>query len=201
MRRRWPVKIPLNPYHGTSLSIAFTTITVATLKIWTGALSPDFLAVCQPIANATMPRFGDYICRGNAAEVREARMSFPSSRAAYAAAGLAMASLYLGGRSRAWVVGDMGGGSRAWAVVISVAPVVGAIFVATTALVDNVHHTEDILAGLLIGLSFSYLAYRFYYRSLFDARSTGAPKCSPECGENGALNVREGDLETFVEAI
>ena len=164
-----------------------------------GRLRPDFLARC---AFSVLKQ----ACTGDAELIREGRLSFPSGHSARTASGLGMLALYLAGKTKALLLdgGAWRRGGRSVAVLSIVGPVIGVIYVgevmgdhdqpapcptdqfitAVSRLQANMHHWEDVLVGDIIGFTFAYLVYRFYFPSPFvDSAYIGKPKAEAE--ENG----------------
>ena len=54
-------------------------------------------------------------------------------------------------------------------------PVLGAILIAASLIIDYYHHWYDILAGSIIGTMFAFGSYRFQYTNIWDYRFNHIP--------------------------
>jgi len=87
--------------------------------------------------------------------------SFFSGHSSLSFAGLGFLTWYLAGKVH--LFDRRGHTVKAW---ISLAPLAGALLVAITRTMDSRHHWQDVLVGSLVGLGFSFFAYRQYYPPL-----------------------------------
>ncbi|KAJ3036193.1 hypothetical protein HDV00_002989 [Rhizophlyctis rosea] len=162
-------------------TVAYTQLLIYTIKMLIGRLRPDFLARCDWSVLKQA-------CTGDPELIRTGRMSFPSGHSGRTAAGLGLVALYLAGKTKVAVFdGAWRHGGRVAAAVVCVgAPLCGAVYVAITRLQGNMHHPTDVIVGDLIGFSFAYIVYRFYFPSPFvDSAYTGLPKAEAE--EDGVV--------------
>ena len=91
--------------------------------------------------------------------------SFPSGHSSFAFSGLGYLTLFLAGqlhtlRPRA----DLA------RVLITFAPVIGAMLIAMSRMADYRHDVYDVTVGSVLGALVSYFAYRRYWRPLGDVR-------------------------------
>lgn len=118
-------------------------------KCSVGRLRPHFLDVCNSTYTCIFPEEHDYItnyvCQGPEDLLREARMSFPSGHATFAAFTMVFASLFLQFRFH-W------NGSDFVRPLIQLALVSFAFYVGLSRISDNMHHWSDVLTGFLIGI-------------------------------------------------
>jgi len=139
-------------------------------KILIGGLRPNFLQICQPDISKAQGQgyYGLYydhsICTGPIKEVYDALESFPSGHSSAAFAGLLYVSLYLNAKLKLW--GDLY--PRSWKLFVVFFPILAATVLSLTRLLDYTHHWYDIMAGAIIGISFSFVAYRMQYYSIFN---------------------------------
>lgn len=131
-------------------SLSLTFFATNLIKVTVGRLRPDFLERCQPNAQLT--------CTGDAESIREGRRSFPSGHTSTAFAGGMFLSLYLWGKLK-----PLGKNGAFWKVFLSISPLFGATMMGVSRIIDNRHHWEDVLVGALLGIGFSWLAYRLNF--------------------------------------
>ncbi|RKO91601.1 phosphatidic acid phosphatase type 2/haloperoxidase [Blyttiomyces helicus] len=108
-------------YAGMVLAVVLVTSMLVTnvVKAWAGRLRPDFLARCAPINN---------ICTGSLHLVLEGRRSFPSGHSSTAFSGMGFLTFWLAQTTR--VFGAPAGEGVAWRVMVSLAPLFWATYVA-----------------------------------------------------------------------
>lgn len=155
---------------GLSMSIAFTLFVTTTVKLMVGRPRPDFIARCfggeiPPEIPWRVP--GYPACTGDEAKITEGRKSFPSGHSSIAFAGLLYLTLYLadflGVFSDGKTPANAGDGKASprhpWALFVSLAPSLGAAYIAASRTSDYWHHCTDVLAGAILGSTVAYLAY------------------------------------------
>ena len=59
---------------------------------------------------------------------------------------------------------------QTWSLILSVAPLVVAMMVAITRVMDYRHHWQDVTVGALLGLLIAYISYRLYFPPITDER-------------------------------
>ncbi|TFK48551.1 lipid phosphate phosphatase 1 [Heliocybe sulcata] len=143
--------------------------TVECLKNRVGRLRPDFLARCKWDAAAET-------CTGKAASIMDGRRSFPSGHSSTAFAGMTFLALWLAGQTTAWcftapVSGREIAASRLGRLLLTLAPLAWATWVAVSRLEDYRHHKEDVIVGAFIGTLCSGICYFIYWPSPFSADS------------------------------
>ncbi|XP_074643887.1 putative phosphatidate phosphatase [Tubulanus polymorphus] len=113
-----------------------------------GRLRPYFLTVCKPLAsacaNGTFITSTD-VCTGNSAEIREARLSFPSGHASYVWYCALYLAIYIQVHMK-WK------GSTLLKHCLSGAALLIACYVCFTRVSDYKHHPSDVIAGAFIGI-------------------------------------------------
>jgi len=139
-------------------------------KILIGGLRPNFLSICKPDLSLAQGQgyyglyFDHSVCTGDKKLVYDAAESFPSGHSSAAFSGLLFLSLYLNAKVKLW--GDLY--PRSWKLFLVFFPILAATVLSLTRLLDYTHHWYDILAGALIGITFSFAAYRMQYCSIFN---------------------------------
>ncbi|KAK9474783.1 phosphatidic acid phosphatase type 2/haloperoxidase [Dipodascopsis tothii] len=206
-RRLWELNCALL---GLGLSIMLTLLITSSIKNIVGRPRPDAIARCMPRAGATDPPFmlstvADVCTNPDKAVVMEGWRSFPSGHSSTAFAGLAYLAFFLGGRVR--VLDNRG---EVWKAALTLAPLLLAVVIACTRIMDKWHHGTDVLAGSLLGLATAWVAYRQYYPSLadvdkagraWDLRSWGSVRADyvPSSAASSMLGYDQLDEEAQVE--
>ncbi|KAJ7429014.1 phosphatidic acid phosphatase type 2/haloperoxidase [Mycena latifolia] len=154
---------------GLTVSFALMGTFVELVRITVGRPRPDFIARCNPFANATNGHFFGLanvtVCQTAASDflIKDGMRSFFSGHACLSAAGLGFNSLYWAGKfhlfnQRAYT-------SKAWLVF---SPLMVSIYISMTRVVDHRHHWEDVTLGFFLGLLSTYIFYRQFYPPLHD---------------------------------
>nr|XP_035145932.2 phospholipid phosphatase 2-like isoform X1 [Callithrix jacchus] len=146
---------------GAAVSQSLTDLAKYTI----GRLRPNFLAVCDPewsrincLAYVQLER----VCRGNAADITEARLSFYSGHASFGMYCMVFLALYVQARL-CWKW------ARLLRPTVQFFLVAFALYVGYTRVSDHKHHWNDVLAGLLQGALVAGLTVR-YISDFFTAR-------------------------------
>lgn len=139
-------------------AFALTALGTQALQIAAGSLRPDWFERCRP--NVETLR-----CTGNAEVVYEGRRSFPSFQASLAFAGATYLSLYLAGHMKLW-----DGKGWFWKVPVLLLPLVGAVALSVSPVLEHRHHLRDVVVGGVLGAGFAVLAYHLNFHTLWDKR-------------------------------
>uniref|UniRef100_A0A2K5QJP6 Phosphatidic acid phosphatase type 2/haloperoxidase domain-containing protein n=1 Tax=Cebus imitator TaxID=2715852 RepID=A0A2K5QJP6_CEBIM len=134
-------------------------------KYTIGRLHPNFLAVCDPEWSRVNCSFSlqlERVCRGNVADVTEARLSFYSGHASFGM--YCMVFLVYVQARLCWKW------ARLLRPTVQFFLVAFALYVGHTRVSDHNHHWSDVLAGLLQGTLVAGLTVR-YISDFFKARS------------------------------
>ncbi|XP_058137101.1 phospholipid phosphatase 2 isoform X2 [Dasypus novemcinctus] len=133
-------------------------------KYMTGRLRPNFLAVCDPdwsLVNCSV-YVPPEVCRGQPADVTEARLSFYSGHSSFAMYCMIFLALYVQARlCWRW--------ARLLRPTLQFLLVAFALYVGYTRVADHKHHWSDVLAGLLQGALVAVLTVH-YISDFFKAR-------------------------------
>lgn len=98
----------------------------------------------------------------NEAMVLDARKSFPSGHSSMSAAGLGFLTMYAFGKLGSFhAFAPVEDRYARWMVALS--PSFVAIIVGATRVMDNKHHWQDVVTGLLLGFVLAWAAYRLHY--------------------------------------
>mmetsp|Transcript_21177 Transcript_21177/g.58921 ORF Transcript_21177/g.58921 Transcript_21177/m.58921 type:complete len:198 (-) Transcript_21177:1142-1735(-) len=141
------------------------------IKLYVGYLRPVFLDFCQP--NGSFTRCTD------PEEADEARKSFPSGHSSLTVSGLLLLCLFLDrkfgvSQIQSWrtkgasdntvhMVYTSEPSARRIITVLCYTPMLVAMFVATSRLVDNKHFPADVVGGALLGGSLACWSHRIYF--------------------------------------
>ncbi|TVY82623.1 Lipid phosphate phosphatase [Lachnellula suecica] len=154
------------------------TFVVMILKQFIGGFRPNFIEVCQPDMSLAFKEIGKErywlnvtACTGVPYEIKKAMQTFPSGHAANSFAGATFISLYLNAKLK--VFADHA--SSMSALLVTIAPLIGATLVSGSMYISYQHHAVDIVFGIIIGLSLGILTYRSRYTAVFDFRYNHIP--------------------------
>ncbi|KAI0642244.1 lipid phosphate phosphatase 1 [Trametes meyenii] len=153
---------------GSGLSNVITEF----LKNRVGRLRPDFLDRCKWDKQLK-------VCTGKLDKVLDGRRSFPSGHSSTAFAGMMFLSLWIAGATGAWrLTESVPGGSvlrsKVARLLLSLAPLIFATWVAVSRVEDYRHHKEDVIVGSLIGAASATIAYFIYWPNPFTAQGPSA---------------------------
>ncbi|KAK9956131.1 hypothetical protein ABG768_013885 [Culter alburnus] len=156
---------------GCAVSQSFTDIA----KVSVGRMRPHFLDVCQPdysSINCSLGYITQYICRGDASKVQEARKSFFSGHASFSMYTMLYLSFYLQSRFT-WR------GARLLRPLLQFTLLMMAFYTGLSRVSDHKHHPTDVLAGFVQGALVAY-CIAFYVSDLFKPKAKAAtPPPSP----------------------
>ncbi|KAL6775715.1 DPP1 [Auxenochlorella protothecoides x Auxenochlorella symbiontica] len=137
-------------------AVVITGLITNLIKLNVARPRPDFVARCWPGgATPAFTSLGVPLCSAAALDWEEGLKSFPSGHTAWSSAGLGYASLWLLGALRCF-----DGAARPARLAVALLPLALAGWVGMTRLQDCWHHTEDVLAGLGLGLAVAWACYR-----------------------------------------
>lgn len=134
-------------------------------KYMIGRLRPNFLAVCDPDwsrVNCSVYVQLEKVCRGNPADITEARLSFYSGHSSFGMYCMLFLALYVQARL-CWKW------ARLLRPTVQFFLVAFALYVGYTRVSDYKHHWSDVLVGLLQGALVAGLTVR-YISDFFKAR-------------------------------
>ena len=166
-----------NAFTGLLYSHVLAALCTVVLKNLIGGLRPHFLAVCNPRSFGASGQgynqmmFTREICQGNEKEINFAMTSFPSGHTAAAFAGFTYLFLYLNAKLKVWSNYH----PAFWKLALLYAPILGAVLIACSVVVDYNHNWYDVLAGAVIGNVMAFSAYRVVWASIWDFRYNHIP--------------------------
>lgn len=168
---------------GLVYALVTGTLFQVVLKKVIGGLRPHFLAVCEPVLPPLDGSSGvgyqgimftiDQVCTGDKSKINNAIESFPSGHSNIAWAGLGYLSIYL------WAHLGIRSLSRRrpsfWRMLMVIAPVFFATYIASTLALGYHHHGYDIIFGSLIGITMAVFGYRMVFASVLNPRWNTVP--------------------------
>ncbi|KAG2131674.1 phosphatidic acid phosphatase type 2/haloperoxidase [Suillus clintonianus] len=153
---------------GLLLSLSMTRTVTHLVKVTVGRPRPDLISRCQPAIGSEDPLWGlstvDICTQTVSVILEDGWKSFPSGHSSMSFAGLGFLAFYLAGKLH--LFDTRGHVSKAW---ISISPLAGALYVATTRTMDYRHHWQDVMTGSALGILLAYFSYRQYYPDLASA--------------------------------
>lgn len=107
----------------------------------------------------------------NAAKLRNAMQGFPSGHSTTMVAAMVYLFLYLNAKLKVFANYH----TPLWKLVALVLPLLGAVLLCGTLIIDHTHSWYDIGGGAIIGALTALMAFRMVYASLFDWRVNHIP--------------------------
>lgn len=149
------------------------------LKTIIGGFRPHFLDVCDPdpaqFGNGSGYGgiyFSTDICRTTDKHLlKQAMTSFPSGHAVCAWSGLGFLFFYINGKLKPW----SNYRPMAWEIALTLLPILGALLLSCSVLVNANHHGHDVVVGSIIGFLSAMAVYRTYYAAIWDWRFNHIP--------------------------
>ncbi|XP_022733615.1 lipid phosphate phosphatase 2-like isoform X2 [Durio zibethinus] len=148
---------------GLLFAVLLTAVITDAIKDAVGRPRPDFFWRCFPDGKDVYDRWGNVVCHGNRADIKEGHKSFPSGHASWSFAGLGYLSLYLSGKVKVF---DRKGHVAKLCFVIL--PLLTASLVAISRVDDYWHHWNDVFAGGFLGLVVAAFCYRQFFPNPYD---------------------------------
>ncbi|XP_042031795.1 putative lipid phosphate phosphatase 3, chloroplastic isoform X2 [Salvia splendens] len=171
---------------GLLFSVLITGVLTDAIKDAVGRPRPDFFYRCFPNGRDEYDRWGNVVCHGDPADIKEGHKSFPSGHTSWSFAGLGFLALYLSAKIKCF---DRSGHVAKLCIVFL--PILVACLVAVSRVDDYWHHWQDVFAGGILGLvvaTFCYLQFfpppyqnegwgpYAYFRAVEDLRSNPLPQ-------------------------
>ncbi|KFA56578.1 hypothetical protein S40293_01140 [Stachybotrys chartarum IBT 40293] len=199
IRSFWDVN---NAVIGLLYSLIAAAVFQVFIKWLIGGLRPHFLDVCKPDLSLANDRgynskgFGGIyytreVCTGDEDEINDSLESMPSGHTTAAFAGFIYLYLYLNAKLKVFSNYH----PAMWKLVVTYAPVLGAVLIGGALTIDEYHNWYDVLAGAIIGTIMAFSAYRMTYAAVWDWRFNHIPL---NRGAPFAYVPGEGDLANAV---
>ncbi|KAI1427548.1 PAP2 superfamily-domain-containing protein [Xylaria sp. FL1777] len=159
----------------------------STVKAFVGGLRPNFYDVCKPDSEwarnhgnkSGLNGIGfrrdmwtkDVCTITDTAKLRNAMQGFPSGHSTTMVAAMVYISLYLNAKLK--VLANYH--TPLWKLIVLVVPILGAVLLCGTVIIDNTHNWYDIIGGATIGTLASFASFRMVYPSIFNWRINHIP--------------------------
>ncbi|KAK8691524.1 hypothetical protein V6N13_075034 [Hibiscus sabdariffa] len=166
---------------GLLFAVLITAVITDAIKDAVGRPRPDFFWRCFPDGKDVYDRWGNVVCHGNKADIREGHKSFPSGQSSlfvhaiyyeldteWSFAGLGFLSLYLSGKVKVF---DRKGHIAKLCIILL--PLLAASLVAVSRVDDYWHHWNDVFAGAFLGLVVAAFCYRQFFPNPYDDQGWG----------------------------
>ncbi|KAI0457195.1 PAP2 superfamily-domain-containing protein [Xylaria acuta] len=170
-------------FYALLISSAFQAIT----KAYVGGFRPNFYDVCQPDSGHAEGKgnktglngigfrgdmwTSDVCTTTNAGKLRNAMQGFPSGHTTTMVAAMVYLCLYLNAKLKVFANYH----TPLWKLIALVLPLLGAVLLCGTLIIDHTHSWYDIAGGATIGTFMSLAAFRMVYPSILDWRINHIP--------------------------
>ncbi|KAI1182750.1 PAP2 superfamily-domain-containing protein [Nemania serpens] len=176
-----------NALLGFTYAIFTSAVFQGATKAFVGGLRPNFYDVCRP--NIEHARNGgdktglngigfrkdmwskDVCTATNAGQLRNAMQAFPSGHSTTMVAAMLYLCLYLNAKLKVFANYH----APLWKLIALVVPLLGAVLLCGTLIIDNTHSWYDVAGGATIGAFMALAAFRMVYASIFDWRVNHIP--------------------------
>lgn len=153
---------------GLLFAVLITGVLTDAIKDGVGRPRPDFFWRCFPDGKDFYDKWGNVVCHGKEADIKEGHKSFPSGHTSWSFAGLGFLSLYLAGKIKVF---DRRGHIAKLCIVIF--PLLCAAMVAVSRVDDYWHHWQDVFAGGLLGLTVTTICYLQFFPAPHHSKGWG----------------------------
>jgi len=143
-------------------ALGMSEIITNVLKLYVGRLRPNFYSLCEFSIESLK-------CMADDSTVNEGRRSFPSGHSSFSFCAMGVLVYFFLGKSGYLQNRDISSFSKSSYIwrkpmfLLCFSPWLYSTFVACSRLVDNWHHPSDVVAGSLIGMFCSHVAYNLWY--------------------------------------
>ncbi|KAJ2985672.1 hypothetical protein NUW58_g5410 [Xylaria curta] len=176
-----------NSLLGFFYAIVTSSAFQATTKAFVGGFRPNFYDICQPDSNHATGEGNktglngigfrqdmwskDACTTSDARKLRDAMQGFPSGHSTTMVAAMLYLCLYLNAKLKVFANYH----TPLWKLIALLLPLLGAVLLCGTVIIDNTHSWYDIAGGATIGALISLAAFRMVYASIFDWRINHIP--------------------------
>ncbi|KAI8946612.1 PAP2 superfamily-domain-containing protein [Xylaria longipes] len=170
-------------FYAMLISSAFQAIT----KAYIGGFRPNFYDVCQPDSDHAKGKgnktglngigfrrdmwTSDVCTTTDTLRLRNAMQGFPSGHTTTMVAAMVYLCLYLNAKLKVFANYH----TPLWKLIALVLPLLGAVLLCGTLIIDHTHSWYDVAGGATIGALMSFAAFRMVYPSIFDWRVNHIP--------------------------
>ncbi|KAI1110203.1 PAP2 superfamily-domain-containing protein [Nemania sp. NC0429] len=176
-----------NALLGFGYALLTSAVFQGTTKAFVGGFRPNFYDVCQPnIEHATnggnktglngigfrKDMWTRDVCTATDADgLRNAMQGFPSGHSTTMVAAMVFLCLYLNAKLKVFANYH----TPLWKLIALIVPLLGAVLLCGTLIIDNTHSWYDVAGGAAIGAAAAFAAFRMVYPSVFDWRINHIP--------------------------
>lgn len=176
-----------NALLGFGYALLTSAVFQGTTKAFVGGLRPNFYDICQPdIAHARnggnktgLNGIGfrrdmwtkDVCTAASAGSLRNAMQAFPSGHSTTMVAAMVYLCLYLNAKLKVFANYH----APLWKLIALAVPLLGAVLLCGTLIIDNTHSWYDVAGGATIGALAALAAFRMVYAGIFDWRVNHVP--------------------------
>lgn len=149
-------------------SYVLTNLITNIAKNWIARPRPDFLSRCEPKAGLPLDVLytAAEVCTSkNQIRLSDGLRSTPSGHSSSSFAGLGFLQLWLSGQLL--IMHPLSG---LWRSIVSMIPLLCALYIALSRTQDYRHHFMDVFLGSCLGYTIAYLMYRRYFPALDSSR-------------------------------
>ncbi|KAI1312691.1 PAP2 superfamily-domain-containing protein [Xylaria venustula] len=157
------------------------------VKAFIGGLRPNFYDVCQPNSDNARGKGNktglngigfrndiwtkDVCTTTDATRLRDAMQGFPSGHSTTMVAAMVYLCLYLNAKLKIFANYH----TPLWKLIALTLPILGAVLLCGTLVIDHTHNWYDIASGATIGALLSFASFRMVYPSVFNWRINHIP--------------------------
>ncbi|KAI9155165.1 1,3-beta-glucanosyltransferase [Paramyrothecium foliicola] len=193
---------------GTTWAILLGSLAQVVIKQLVGGFRPHFLAVCQPdtslasaVNNTGLNGVGFHsimytteICTNPDKQmIKTAITAFPSGHSVAAFSSYGFLFLWLNAKLKVWADHK----PAFWKLMLTLLPLLAALYIVCTLTVDGAHSWYDIVVGSFIGLLTAIASYRSSYAAVWDWRYNHLPLQPLEAFQYGTRRDMEYAGQTF----
>ena len=136
-------------------TLTITLLFTEFLKVYVSRPRPNFFSYCG--YNETLNK-----CTGSAHDVRDSHLSFPSGHSSISFCSSVWILLFLQHMKTSNSYGQI------WYIYLQLIFIVLATFCASSRIVNHMHHTSDVITGIVMGISFACLVFKVQVYRIFD---------------------------------